>query len=55
MEDKIKISQNDFTRRVNEDAKKMRDDLVEQGGTLSFNACKDEIRRELKITHEIIN
>jgi len=46
---KLKISQADFTRKVNENAKVMRDSLKEQGGTLSFDACKDEIRRELKM------
>ena len=53
MEKKIKISQSDFIRKVNESGKKMYEDLKSQGGTLPFSECKSEIRREMLRKYEI--
>jgi len=44
----------ELTRRVNEDAKKMRDEIKEQGGHTTFNECKVEARLRLTDKYRIL-
>jgi hypothetical protein len=44
----------ELTKRVNEEAKEMREDIKRQGGNLTYAECKKELRRVLTEEYQIV-
>ena len=51
---KPKITSNELTRLVNEEAKKMVDNINKEGFSRTFNECKKDARAILLSEYEII-
>jgi hypothetical protein len=54
MKDKPKMTRTELTRRVNEEAKRMRDAIKNEGGSMTFNQCKIEAKKVFEEEYEII-
>jgi Fe-S cluster biogenesis protein NfuA len=54
MKVKPKMTKAQLTQRVNEEAKRMRDDIKRQGGNLTFSECKKEARKVFIEEYEIV-
>ena len=52
--EKPKITSTELTRLVNEEAKKMRDNIKKEGFSRTFNECKGDARLILLSENEII-
>ena len=48
------ISKIELTRLVNEEAKKMRDIRKAKGDNITFNECKEEVRKTLIKEYNIV-